>query len=165
MRAVLLVLTLALAACAAEPTETPAAPEPPDTPDSAAIETAPPGTRLNLNTATMDAFKTIPDVGDRMAHEFDEYRPYVSIQQFRREIGKYVDEAQVAAYEAYVFVPIDPNASDAPTVAQLAGVDEAEAETLVAGRPYASREAFLEALAPLVTPDELAEAEAYLTES
>ena len=76
-----------------------------------------------------------------------------------------MDEAQVAAYEAYVFVPVDPNASDAPTLAQLPGVDEAEAETLIAGRLYASREAFLEALAPLVTADELAEAETYLTES
>lgn len=37
-----------------------------------------------------------------MVRKFEEYRPYVSIQQFRREIGKYVDEAMVAAYEQYV---------------------------------------------------------------
>jgi hypothetical protein len=37
-----------------------------------------------------------------MAHEFEEYRPYSSIEQFRREIGKYVDEAEVARLEQYV---------------------------------------------------------------
>ncbi len=48
---------------------------------------------------------TIPNFGDRMVREFGEYRPYVSIQQFRKEIGKYVDAAQVAEYEKYVYVP------------------------------------------------------------
>ena len=45
---------------------------------------------FNLNTTAEADFKMIPGVGDRMAHEFEEYRPYTSIQQFRREIGKYV---------------------------------------------------------------------------
>ena len=44
----------------------------------------------------------IPGVGGRMAHEFEEYRPYSNIEQFRREIGKYVDEAEVARLEQYV---------------------------------------------------------------
>jgi hypothetical protein len=38
----------------------------------------------------------------RMAHEFEEYRPYTSLEQFRREIGKYVDAAEVARLESYV---------------------------------------------------------------
>jgi hypothetical protein len=37
-----------------------------------------------------------------MAHEFEEYRPYANIEQFRREIGKYVDEKEVARLEQYV---------------------------------------------------------------
>ena len=53
--------------------------------------------RVNLNTATRDEFGEIPGVGRRMAREFMEYRPYVSIRQFRREIGKYVSDEQVAA--------------------------------------------------------------------
>ena len=44
----------------------------------------------------------VPGVGDRMAHEFEEYRPYQNIEQFRREIGKYVDEDEVARLERYV---------------------------------------------------------------
>ena len=51
---------------------------------------------LNLNTTSEKDFKMIPGVGDRMAHEFEEYRPYKSIQQFKREIGKYVDEIEVS---------------------------------------------------------------------
>jgi len=60
--------------------------------------------------------------------EFQEYRPYASIQQFRREIGKYVDAAQVADYEKYVFVPIGPNEADEATLLDLPGVDAAIAE-------------------------------------
>ena len=46
---------------------------------------------FNLNTTPEDDFKIIPGVGNRMAHEFEEYRPYVKTEQFRKEIGKYVD--------------------------------------------------------------------------
>ncbi len=118
--------------------------------------------KVNLNTATEAEFLTIPDVGERMAHEFDEYRPYVSIQQFRREIGKYVDEEQVAAYEEYVFVPVSPNESDEETLMQLPGVDADEASELAAARPYDSEDAFLESLAEYVSAYEVEEAEAYL---
>ena len=64
--------------------------------------------KLNLNTATGDEFLAgVPGMSNRMVREFEEYRPYVSIQQFRREIGKYVDQMQVAENENDVFVPID----------------------------------------------------------
>lgn len=58
--------------------------------------------RLDLNAASDEEIKLIPGVGDRMAHEFEEYRPYDAIERFRREIGKYVDEAEVARLERYV---------------------------------------------------------------
>jgi DNA uptake protein ComE-like DNA-binding protein len=57
---------------------------------------------LNLNTATEQEILLIPGVGPRMAHEFEEYRPYRNIEQFRREIGKYVNEQEVARLERYV---------------------------------------------------------------
>jgi len=57
---------------------------------------------INLNDATRSDILLIPGIGGRMAHEFEEYRPYSNIQQFRREIGKYVDEAEVARLEQYV---------------------------------------------------------------
>ena len=59
---------------------------------------------LDLNSASAEEITLIPGVGDRMRHEFEEYRPYRGIEQFRREIGKYVDEAEVARLERYVTI-------------------------------------------------------------
>jgi hypothetical protein len=39
-----------------------------------------------------------------MVHEFEEYRPYQSMEQFRREIGKYVDADEVARLERYMTI-------------------------------------------------------------
>jgi len=118
---------------------------------------------LNLNEATGEGFQAaIPNFGERMGREFLEYRPYVSIQQFRQEIGKYVDEAQVAAYEQYVYVPVNVDEADAETFQQIPGVDEAVAAELIAARPYGSNETFLAKLAEYVSDAELAVAGSYL---
>ncbi|RPG66961.1 MAG: hypothetical protein CBC81_001645, partial [Flavobacteriaceae bacterium TMED121] len=39
---------------------------------------------LNLNTTNEKDFHMIPGVGKKMAHEFVEYRPYSSIEVFKR---------------------------------------------------------------------------------
>jgi len=57
---------------------------------------------INLNTATDAEILTIPGIGQRMLGEFKEYRPYKSMEQFRREIGKYVSRQEVARLERYV---------------------------------------------------------------
>ena len=59
---------------------------------------------LDLNSATGEEITLIPGVGARMRHEFEEYRPYRNIEQFRREIGKYVDKDEVARLERYVTI-------------------------------------------------------------
>ena len=59
---------------------------------------------IDLNTATDEEILLIPGIGPRMLREFKEYRPYNSIERFRREIGKYVDDAEVARLEKYVVV-------------------------------------------------------------
>lgn len=121
-------------------------------------------TKLNLNEASGDDFlNTIPDFGNRMVREFQEYRPYISILQFRQEIGKYVDEATVAGYEQYVYVPVDVNESDAATLMQLPGVDETIAEALMAERQFGSNDAFLTVLATHVSPEQASAAAGYLT--
>jgi len=61
-------------------------------------------TPININTATDAEILRIPGVGPRMLREFKEYRPYTSIEQFRREIGKYVDKAEVARLEKYIVI-------------------------------------------------------------
>lgn len=92
-----------------------------DNPNSTVSEFT--GTKLNLNTVTSDELlATIPGFGNRMVREFQEYRPYISIQQFRQEIGKYVDDAQITEYEKYVYVPIAVNDSDSATLQQIPGL-------------------------------------------
>ena len=59
---------------------------------------------LDLNSATAEEIELIPGIGGRMRHEFEEYRPYRGIEQFRREIGKYVPPAEVARLERYVTI-------------------------------------------------------------
>lgn len=126
---------------------------------------APENAKLNLNEATGDDYlAAIPGFGSRMVREFLEYRPYISIVQFRRELGKYVDEAQIAEYEKYVYVPVNVDESDAETLKQLPGVDDAIAAELSAGRPYGSNEAFLAKLAELVSAAQVTEAQPYLAQ-
>jgi DNA uptake protein ComE-like DNA-binding protein len=59
---------------------------------------------IDLNAASDAEILLIPGIGARMLREFKEYRPYTSIEQFRREIGKYVDAEEVARLEKYVSI-------------------------------------------------------------
>lgn len=158
---VVLLSTLSLVACAAAtPTASPSNSSNPAS--NSNVDTAN-ITKVNLNVASGDEFlAAIPGLGNRMVREFQEYRPYISIQQFRKEIGKYVDDAQVAEYEKYVYVPIAINDSDSETLQQIPGLDATEAEALIAGRPYASLDDFLSKLSQYVSTDELAIAKTYL---
>ena len=97
-----------------------------------------------------------------MAREFQEYRPYTTIAQFRKDIGKYVDAAQVAEYEKYFYVPVVPNDADAATLQQLPGVDAVIAAQLIAARPYASKDAFLTKLGGLTSAEQATAAAAYV---
>lgn len=161
---------LTLAACAPAPAATTA--EQPAATATTAAQAAPASAeqpaaataaKLNLNTVTeAELLNTIPDFGNRMVREFFEYRPYISIQQFRQEIGKYVDEAQVATYEQYVYVPVNVNEADAATLMQIPGVDQTVADGLIAARPYESAAAFLDKVAELAPTVDRAAAESYL---
>ena len=57
---------------------------------------------IDLNTASREEILLVPGVGEKLAHEFEEYRPYRAMAQFRREIGKYVSDEEVARFERYV---------------------------------------------------------------
>lgn len=58
---------------------------------------------VNLVSASQEELLLVPGAGPRMAHEFEEYRPWDGgIVRFRREIGKYVDGDEVARLESYV---------------------------------------------------------------
>lgn len=57
---------------------------------------------INLNSAGRDEIALIPGMSSRMVREFLEYRPYADIEVFNKEIGKYVDDAEVARLRSYV---------------------------------------------------------------
>ena len=59
---------------------------------------------VNLNTATDGDILSIPGAGRRMVHEFKEYRPWRTMTQFYKEIGKYVDEREVKRLARYVVI-------------------------------------------------------------
>ena len=152
-----------MAACSSTPNEQPnnaARALPSATATQTAANTPKP--KLDLNTASAAELQTIPGMTNRMVHEFEEYRPYQSIQQFRKEMAKYVSPAVIADYEKYVYIPIIQNGSDAATLQQIPGLDEAEAAAIIAARPYASPDAFLAKLAEKLTPAELAVAKTYI---
>lgn len=130
--------------------------------DSTMTTASTPFTLFNLNIMTPDDILSIPGMPQRMVREFQEYRPYVSIQQFRREIGKYVGDAQTAEWEAYVYVPISVNDADAETLKQIPGVTEEVASALIAARPYADNDSFLAKLAELAPDVDAAYAVNYL---
>lgn len=117
---------------------------------------------FNLNTTAEADFKLIPGVGDRMAHEFEEYRPYTSIQQFRREIGKYVDDEEVARYENYVFVPVELNSASEADIKALPGVGDRMAHEFEEYRPYSNMEQFKKEIGKYVDDKELARLERFV---
>ena len=59
---------------------------------------------VRLNTGTDEDYMTIPGVGKRMVHEFKEYRPWKTREQFVKEIGKYVDAKEVQRLWRYVVI-------------------------------------------------------------
>ena len=114
---------------------------------------------FNLNTTPEADFKQIPGVGDKMAHEFEEYRPYTSVAQFRKEIGKYVDEAQVEYYLNYVFVPVELNTASKEDIKALPGVGDRMTHEFEEYRPYTSMEQFRKEIGKYVDDKELARLE------
>lgn len=120
-------------------------------------------TPINLNTATDEEILSVPGVGDRMLREFKEYRPYTTIEQFRREIGKYVDEATVEGYVQYVYVPTNPNTATESELLVLPDVDEAMVQTIIENRDYADWTALSAVLSASYDADAVATLESYWT--
>ena len=118
---------------------------------------------INLNSAPEDEILLIPGMSKRMAHEFEEYRPYRSLEQFRREIGKYVDDAEVARLEQYVFVPLDLNSASEADFASIPGVGSRMVHEFLEYRPYRNMEQFRREIGKYVDDAEVARLERYMT--
>ena len=118
---------------------------------------------INLNTATREAILSIPSVGDRIAREFEEYRPYKAIAQFRRELGKYVSDAEVARMEQYVFVPLNLNTATPEDLLTIPGVGNRLVREFLEYRPYVSMRQFRREIGKYVSDEEVARLERYVT--
>lgn len=117
---------------------------------------------VNLNTATEKDFLLIPGVGEKMAHEFMEYRPYTSIKQFRREMSKYVDEAEIKRYETFVFVPVELNSASEEDIMALPGVGKKMTHEFLEYRPYKNMEQFRKEIGKYVDEKELKRLEGFV---
>ncbi|HEX7232348.1 MAG TPA: helix-hairpin-helix domain-containing protein [Candidatus Binatia bacterium] len=117
--------------------------------------------QINLNTAPRDEIMLIPGMGNRMVREFLEYRPYTAMAQFRKEIGKYVDEKEVARLEQYVFVPINLNTASDETLASIPGITPQVIRAIKEARPYKDMEQFRREIGKSVSAKETARLERY----
>ena len=111
---------------------------------------------VDLNTADSETIQLIPGVGKRMAHEFEEYRPWTSWTQFDKEIGKYVDATEVARLKRYVFIPLDLNTASEADFLTIPGVGERMAHELEEYRPWKSKAQFEREIGKYVDAKEVA---------
>ncbi len=117
---------------------------------------------LNLNSASKGEILMVPGVGNRMLHEFEEYRPYQALAQFQREMGKYVDDAEVARLSGYVFVPIDLNTASDEDILSIPGVGSRMEHEFKEYRPYQSIAQFRREIGKYVDDEEVARLERYV---
>ena len=118
---------------------------------------------LNLNTASRDEILLVPGVGNRMLREFQEYKPYAALAVFHREIDKYVDDAELARLEQYVFVPIDLNTASDADILTIPGMGNRMLHEFKEYRPYDGIERFRREIGKYVSKEEVARFERYVT--
>jgi len=97
---------------------------------------------VNLNTATAEEIMLIPGAGKRMAHEFEEYRPWRNWAQFEKEIGKYVNQQEVARLGQYAFIPINLNTATEADILSIPGAGKRMVHEFQEYRPWKSMAQF-----------------------
>ncbi len=117
---------------------------------------------INLNAATREEILMVPGIGPRMLREFLEYRPYRALSQFRREMGKYVSEEEVARMEQYVFVPMDLNTASDDDLRTIPGFGPRMLREFREYRPYRGIEQFRREIGKYVNEKEIARLERYI---
>jgi predicted DNA-binding helix-hairpin-helix protein len=118
---------------------------------------------VNLNISPREEILLIPRAGNRMAREFDEYKPYVNYAQFRREIGKYVNEQEVAHLEQYTFIPIDLNTASDSAILSIPNAGPRVLREFKEYRPYPNIEKFRREMGKYWNEKEVARLERYVT--
>jgi DNA uptake protein ComE-like DNA-binding protein len=111
---------------------------------------------VNLNTGTRDEILLIPGAGNRMAREFDEYRPWRNWAHFDKEIGKYVPQTEVDRLKQYVFIPINLNAASDEVFLTIPGVGARMVREFKEYRPWTSQAQFQKEIGKYVDQKEVA---------
>jgi DNA uptake protein ComE-like DNA-binding protein len=119
--------------------------------------------QLNLNTATREELLLLPNLSARMAHEFEEYRPYKSYAQFQKEIGKYVDAKEVARLEQFTFIPVNLNTATDADILSIPGMGQRMLREFKEYRPYTSIEQFRKEIGKYVDAKEVSRLERYVS--
>ena len=83
--------------------------------------------------------------------------------QFRKEIGKYVDDKELSRLEQYVFVPINPNSASDETLVTIPGATPQLVRTVKENRPYKTLQEFRAAMTKHGAAKEVARIERYFT--
>ena len=110
---------------------------------------------IDLNDVTNEEILLIPGVGNRMLHEFEEYRPYIALLQFHREIGKYVDDEELARLAQYVYVRIDLNSASQEEILSIPGVGPRMQHEFEEYRPYTAMAQFSREIGKYVDDEEV----------
>lgn len=118
---------------------------------------------INLNTATREEILLIPGAGRKMAHEFDEYRPWKSWKQFEKEIGKYVGAEETARLAQYCFIPINLNTASDEDILSIPGLGKRMLHEFKEYRPYKSMEQFAREIGKYVDEKEVKRLARYVT--
>jgi DNA uptake protein ComE-like DNA-binding protein len=105
---------------------------------------------INLNTATAAEILLVPGAGKRMAHEFEEYRPWRSYAQFDKEIGKYVNAEQVAQLAQYTFIPVRLNTATDAEILSIPGAGPRMVREFKEYRPWKTKEQFIKEIGKYV---------------
>ena len=111
---------------------------------------------VNLNTATAAEVLLIPRIARRMAREFEEYRPWVSMAQFDKEIGKYVDATEVGRLRQYVFIPLDLNTATDDAFKTIPNLPGNMLREFKEYRPWKTKAQFEKEIGKYVGPQETA---------
>lgn len=111
---------------------------------------------IDLNTGTQAEIVLIPGAAARMAHEFEEYRPWRSWAQFDKEIGKYVGQQETSRLKQYVFIPVKLNTASDADILSIPGAGQRMVHEFKEYRPWKSKEQFLKEIGKYVGPKEAA---------
>lgn len=118
---------------------------------------------VNLNTATAEEIMLIPGAGKRMAHEFDEYRPWKAWAQFDKEIGKYVDAQEVARLAQYAFIPLNLNTATDAEILTIPGTGNRMLREFKEYRPWKTTAQFDKEIGKYVDAKEVRRLARYVT--